>query len=233
MTFAEFKTNLLDDLSVTSSDLFFTDDILGRFINRSIRWAAGLHAWPQTESAVYRDSVAGQEYYNIPENVPADSIYLLEYNGEFYKKLRWREYQKYKSDNGTGATDKVFSDFGNRIFINPAPAVELVGGIVLWSQKTPDELSGTTDVTPFQGNLVIEEAILKHANGRLLVKQRGSFLPVGRALMAEAKSELDEEWERIMKDQSDYKTKEASMFDVPNFYQHNGHTKTGSFENCN
>lgn len=233
MTFSEFRTALLDDLNLTTSDTVYTTTYLNRVINRGVKWAAGLYPWPHTERAVKRDLESGQEWYDMPENFKMDEIKLVRANGETHKKLRFREYELYKEDYDNNATDKVCANYRNRLFINPIPTSDVVGGLKVWGHEVPDTLASDSDTTPFNGDTAIEEAIFLWCQGEVMKKAKGSSYDRGLALKQEAKVELDRIWRIVLKRQADYKTKEASVFDVPNLFQHNGHTKTGSFENCN
>jgi len=232
MNFGEFRTNLLDSLSVSASDVFFSTDYLKRVVNRGIKWAAGLYDWPHTESAVIRDSEAGQEYVNIPENFKRDSITHAVYDGKHYEYVNWEDYQIYKENEGVNATDKNCSDYGNKLFFNPTPSSTIVGGIEIFGHAIPSDLTGDSDVTIFQGDTEIEEAILKWCEAQCLKKQRGSYFNAGVAQEELAKKDLSIIWDKIAKKQSKYKNKGRNMFNPVVITRRGSGYKTGSFRSC-
>lgn len=233
MTNAEIKQAIRDDLSIETGDFFYSDAYIQRIANRSVKWFAALHRWQQTQYAYYRNSVAGQEYYNYPEKFQTDTIWKLTFNGEDYDRTAFSEYLKYQEDNTGTSTDKVFSDFRRQFFINPAPTVE--AEIAVWGHLVPDDMSADADTHPFAGEADPEEAIVKYALGTALKKGRGSLYDKGVAEIAGAKSIADAIWERQKQEQADYQTKEIEMFEHIEILPTNGgerRTQRGTFDTC-
>jgi hypothetical protein len=235
MNFGGIKTAIRDDLSIATGDSFFSDAYIARVANRAIKWAANFHNWEETQRAVKRDSEADQEYYNYLENFKRDSIFKLTYNGDDFKKVRFRDYLKYQEDNPSG-TDKIFADYRNRYFINGTIA-EIVGGIVIWGHEIPSDYSDDADETPFQNQADIEEAIVKYGVGLAMKKARGSDYSRGKAEILEAITLLGIARKAQLKRQADYKTKNNQMFNridiVPEHGRAGHKTKRGSFNICN
>lgn len=233
MTNAELKTAVSDDLSISSGDFFYSDAYIQRIVNRSVKWFASLYNWQQTQYAYYRNSVAGQEYYNYPEKFQTDSIWKLTFNGNDYDRIAFSEYLKYKEENSGSASDKIFTDFRRQFFVNPAPTVE--AEIVVWGHLVPDDMSADADTHPFAGEQDPEEAIVKYALGLALKKGRGTQYDKGVKEIAGAKAIADAIWEAQQREQSKYKTKDIQMFEYIDILPTNGgerRTQRGSFETC-
>lgn len=234
MNFGDHKTALLDDLSVESTDQFYPSAMLGRFVNRAVKWYANLYNWQETQRAVKRDSKANQEYYNYPENFKRDSIEFLHLDGERYKKIRFEEYEEYKEIYPGNTTEKLWADYRNRYFIHPAPSADGVKNIKIWGHEVPDELSNDSDDHPFTDQSLAEEAIHLYALGLALRKARGSFFEKGRALQGEALALAQIAWDNQQADQADYQSQTAEAFRHTDFLQIGGRrTRRGSFNTCN
>ena len=210
MDFGTFQQAVTDDISVTSGDAFYTTAIIKRAINRAYKWVAGLRNWPQTEEAYKRDTEAGKDYYNYPSDFKTDSITRLEYNNDEYTKTVWRDFLRYQADNPNG-TDKLFADYKRQYHIN-ADVVVIVDGVEVWGQIIPSDMVNSTDLTKFQGDSNLEEAILKKSLSILYKKGRGQMYDRGVALEEEAKSLIADAWTQIMKAQGDYMSKDSVVF---------------------
>lgn len=232
MTNLELQTAIRDDLSIETGDIFYSDAYIQRIINRSVKWFAGLHQWQQTQLAYYRNSIAGQEYYNYPERFKTDTIWKLSFNGEDYDRTTFSEYLKYQEDNGV-PNDELFSDFRRQFFINPAPTS--ISEITVWGHLVPEDMSADADTHAFSGETDPEEVILKYALGLALKKGRGSLYSKGVEEISAAKSIAKSIWKKQKQEQSKYKTKDVVMFDYVNILPVNGgerRTQNGSFETC-
>jgi hypothetical protein len=199
-----------------------------------MKFIAGFHNWAQTEDAVTRDSEAGQEWYNYPENMKQDTIKELMYNGEYYEKINYRDYLRYKQDEGVNATDKIFTDFQNKYFINPTPTSAISAGISLWGQTIPADMVNTTDATPFSNDPDIEQIIYDLSLADCYKKGRGSMFERGRAMEMDALQKLEVIKKKVVFRQASYKTKNNSMFKHVNLVNRNRgkRTKNGSFNSC-
>ena len=212
MDFSTLQTAILDDLTATSSDAFYTTAVIKRAINRAHKWVAGLRNWPQTEETYYRDSEANQNYYNYPTNFKSDSIKELLYNGEKYDKTVWSEYRAYLRDNPTGS-DKIWSDLKRQYHINENVALSAItNGIEITGHIIPDDMVNNSDTTLFVGDSNVETAILKYALSILYKKGRGQMYDRGVALEDDAKALVADAWSQIMKAQGDYQSKNGVVF---------------------
>lgn len=228
MEFLEMQTAVYDDLSVANTDAFYSLAYIKRIINRAKNRVENAHDWPHLERAMTRDSEANQEYYNYPENWKQDSIYKLKYNGDDYEKVRFKDYLQYQEDYDNNATDKIFSDFRNRFFINPKPAILVTAGIEFWGQEYSADLSGDTDETPFTLEREVEEIIIELSLAMALKKGRGSNYQRGMIMEKDALTKLEIINRKILKRQSSYRFKNRSMFKELNLFP-GGATRVGNF----
>lgn len=226
MTFLEFQTNLYDDLSVTTSDSFYTQVLVKRYINRVAKAVAGAHPWPHTQKAVYRTSAVGYEYYDYPSNLKEESIRTLYFNGDEYEELDFADYLKYKEDYGSNASNKYFANYENKYFINPTPTV--AAEITLWGQEIQSDMSSDSDTTPFSSEPELEEAIYDITLGKLLKKGRGSNYARGDQLEKDGWMKVEFIWDKVKQRMARGKIKNRSMFKKPDLFP-GGKTSTGRF----
>lgn len=222
MTFLEMQTAVYDDLSVSSTDTFYTVAYVKRAVNRAMRIVAGLHPWPHTERAMKRSSEANKEWYNIPENFKNDSIYLLSLDGEYYTILNWKDYLKYKDEQGANASEKYASTFRNRYFINPTPSADGSNNISIWGQEIPDDMVDDSDVSAFNGEAEIEEQIVEIAIAFCLMKGRGTNYSRGLERKTSAITFVEAIYDTINRRQALTKTQHTSAFPWRPIHPKNG-----------
>jgi len=216
MNFGEIQTAIRDDLSIDSGDIFYSDAYVKRIARRAIQWVAGFKNWQQTQQAYkFTPIIAGDEtdeYWSYPETFKTDSIQLLKYNGVFYDKKGFLEYERYKEEFGASASEKYFSDHRRQYFINPTPTS--AAEIIIWGHEVPldADLEDTTDEHPFNGESEIEEAIVNYAIGMALKKGRGSNYNKGVQAQNEATAALNRIFEQQKKEQAKYGSIQAEMF---------------------
>ena len=225
MTFLEMQTAFYDEFSISTTDSFLTLAYVKRILNRAKGKVEATHDWPHLERSMVRDSEVN-EYFNYPENWKQDSIYKLKYNGDDYEKVRFADYLRYQENEN--ASDKIFSDFRNRFFINPAPTEVISRGIELWGQEYSDDMSDDSDESPFTMEIEIEEIIIELAISMALKKSRGSFYAMGVARERDALVALERANVKIMKRQSSYRMKNREMFKRIDLFPRN-ESRTGNF----
>lgn len=236
MNLGDHRTALLDDLSVESTDTFYTTAILNRFINRAVRAISNLFNWQQTRRAQYLDvTLAGDatdEYWDIPTNFKTNSINKVYYNGEEYDPLTWEEYLKFKLDNPNNTTERRFSEYRRRVFLNPIPTT--AAELLVWGHEIPDNMSSDSDTHPFADEQTLEEAINEYALGLTLRKGRGSHYERGKQLMADAYTKATIAFDRQTDELATYETEQAEMFEHTDFLPEGAErpTKRGSFNTC-
>lgn len=235
MNLLEQRTAILDDLSVETTDTFFTTALLNRFVNRAIKVIANLKNWQQTQGSDRQLlTIVGDEtdeYWNYPENYKTDSIYKLKYNGKDYKRLTWEEYLRHRDDY-PNSTKRVYSDHKRQLFIYPRPTASAY--LDIWGHEIPADLSDNTDEHPFNDEELLEEAIHTYALGLCYRKRGGTYRAEGKQLMKDALALAGEAFSQQRNEQAGYRTEHAEMFEHTDFLQTSGHprTKSGSFDTC-
>ena len=229
MTFKQIQDAVLDDLSATSTDSFFSLTLLKRYINRQIRRVAGLYPWPHTKTAEVRDSEANQEWLNYPEDWLQDSVYRVEYNGKKYNPTDFNDYEDYKKENDFN--ENRFANYENKVFMTPTPTEAIVGGISLWGHKLPVDLVNDADIDVFSEDPEIEEEIINLVIAKCMQKQRGSYLPQGRALEKDAISTLTAIWKKVYMKKAKFMTRTRAMFNPINILQQPSNKSLGNWNN--
>lgn len=189
----------------TTTDSFVTDAILQDWTRQAHKKAAGHHKWPFTEARDRTLSFSTEEinYSSFTVKFKADSIRLLQVGGYRLQKLNFEDYQIFREESPSG-TDRVFSDFGRIVFINPY--IDLSGTVTAWGQYEPaldtTDLTATTIFSDYdeEGN----EAILELMSSYL--KEREEQLDAAQSLEAKALARLDGLWKRILDEQHKYQT---------------------------
>lgn len=231
-TLLKQRTALQYDLSVETTDVFYTETIIDTFVNRAIKAIANLYPWQETQRAIKRDTAAGVDYYSYPNNIRTDSVYILTVDGEEYKKVTFRDFIRYQ-ENNSGGTEKIYSDYRKKLFIYPTPSTDGTGNINAWGHEVPDELSADTDTHIFSYQSVLEEAIQMYAKGLALIKGRGSHYERGKALMGDALTMAQNEWKAQQRRQGEYKNVETVMWDYQDLLREGNNTRRGTFDhNC-
>lgn len=194
-------TELLVRNNLTTTDTFITDTYLKNWFRDAHVWASSFHKWPMTEGRVSTTFTATEEWQF--EGFKADSIRIMQIGGKRLTKLNFEDYQTFREEEST-ADDRVFTDFGKLVFINPY--VGLTGTLTAWGQYQPyvdvtDE-TGVTIFTNFddEGN----EGILEKMNSYL--KRRLGNLQAAELHDQRAVAKLEEVWGRIQKEQFKYQT---------------------------
>jgi hypothetical protein len=185
----------------TTTDAFITDAHLKSWFFDAVIWASAYHKWPFTEGRM-STTWAGVEEINF-EGFKSDSLRMLQVGGKRLNKLNFEDYQIFKEES-PGSTERVFSDFGRVIFVNPSADVS--GTMVAYTQYQPAiDVTDETGTTPFsnydeEGN----EAIVEKMSGYLKRREHltdEAELHDGRAVL-----KLDEVYKRIQDEQYAYKT---------------------------
>ena len=196
------ETLVRGSLSTTAiSAAGVTDAILNDWTREAHLWAASQHKWPFTEGRVSTTFSATEEWSF--EGYKADSFRLVQIGGKRLKKLDFRNYQIFREEE-PDATERVFSDFGRLLFINPK--TDLTGTLTAWGQYTPNiDPTLKTDTTVFssydeEGN----EAVVLEMLSYLKIRQQ---LPdEAEAFHNKAINRLDNIWKRVMDEQYQYQT---------------------------
>ena len=166
--FGDIKTDVIVKLGISTTSAYYTDAILNSWIQQGTRWASSFKKWPFTEGRI-STTFTGTEEWSF-ESYKADSFRLMQIGGKRLNKLNFEDYQIFREEDESGS-DRVYSDFGRLVFINPN--IDLSGTLTAWGQYQPADIDITdlTATTVFsngdeEGNEAIVEEVLSFANIR-------------------------------------------------------------------
>jgi len=194
-------TQILVRNNLTTTDTFITDAFLQGWYRDAHIWASSYHKWPMTEGRVSTTFTATEEWSF--EGYKADSFRIVQIGGKRLTKLNFEDYQTFREEEST-SNDRVFTDFGKLVFINPF--IGLTGTLTAWGQFQPfvdaTNETGTTVFTDFddEGNEGILEKMSSYLKRRLGNTQSAE-LHDQRAV-----AKLEEVWKRILAEQYKYQT---------------------------
>ena len=192
--------------SRSTTEAFITDTMLKDWFFDSHIWAAAYHKWPFTEGRVQTTFATGggpasDEWYF--EGYKADSFRLMTIGGKRLRKLNYEDYLILREEEPT-RNDRVYSDAGRYIFINPA--IDISGTLTAWGQYQPyvdvtDE-NGVTIFTGYdeEGN----EAIVEKMSAYL--KRREHLTQEAELHDQRAMTKLEEVFGRVRDEQYAYQT---------------------------
>jgi hypothetical protein len=194
-------TEVLARNNRSTTDGFLSDATLqGWFANAHI-YGASYKKWPMTEGRI-QTTWASTEEWTI-EGYKANSIRIITVGGYALTKLNFEDYLKYREIEPNGA-DRVFTDHGEILFINPN--LDVSGTMVAWGQYQPirdvTDLTVTTIFSDWddEGN----EAIVEKMSAYLKRKEHEQNEAELHDKRADAL--LDKVWARVLAEQYKYKT---------------------------
>lgn len=191
----------------TTTDSFITDAMLFDWVRDAHIWASGYHKWPFTEGRI-STTFTGLEEWSF-EGYKSDSIRLLQVGGKRLQKLNFEDYQIYREEQPSD-DDRVYSDFGGLVFINPY--IDLSGTLTAWGQYQP-----TIDPTDLEAKTIFSghdeegnEALVEKMTCYL--KRREHLVNESELHDQRATLKLDDLWKKIQAEQFGYQTKDRGMF---------------------
>jgi len=206
----EIRDEVLVRLGSGTTIAYYTDTIIKNWINQSHKWAGSQHRWPFTEGKETTTYSSSTEEYDYPEDWRSDSIRLLQVGGKRLDKINFNDYQAYIEDTTSG-TDRIYSDFARRYFINVNSDVS--GTITVWGQFTPADMDITDEslTTVFSGNEEEgNDAIIEQVLSYAMLKEKK---PQEAQLHHKRAQEiLETVWERYKSEQFGYLTKNRGLF---------------------
>ena len=214
-TQTDLFTEVLVRANRTTTDGFITDAMLKSWFFTAHNWAASSYKWPFTEGRVQTTfAQAGgpgaDEWYF--EGFKADSFRMIQVGGKRLLKLNFEDYQILREEEPQ-ANDRVFTDLGRYVLINPNADVS--GTVVAYGQMQPyvditDE-NGPTVFTNYEdeGNDAIVEKMLSYyflrESKTTQVQGKGIISPA-IAHEQTAQNILDRLWKRILDEQYAYQS---------------------------
>src|SRR3990167_200477 len=189
----------------TTTDGFITDAMLQDWTRDAHTWATGHHKWPFTEDRDQTLTFSAEEvpYSSFNVKFKADSIRILQVGGFRLKKLNFEDYQIFKEEL-PGSEERVFSDFGRTVFINPT--IDVSGTLTAWGQYQPSidptDVAATTNFSSYdeEGNEALVEKMTCY------LKRREHLPDEAELHDQKAGVKLDELWKRIQDEQYAYQT---------------------------
>ena len=156
----------------TTTDGFITDDMLEDWLREANAYCSAARKWPLSEVRDQTLSWSGAEelpYSSFGIDFKADSIRILQIGGKRLRKTAFEEYQTQREEFES-STERMFTDFGYTLFINPNADVS--GTITAWGQYIPTidstDASATTIFSSFdtEGNEAIVEKMTSYMKRR-------------------------------------------------------------------
>lgn len=211
--FSMDKTDIVNQVLVrlgASTTLgYYTDTMMLDWFKLAHKYATSYKKWPFTEGKESTTFSSSTEEYEYPEGWRPDSIRMLQVGGKRHQKLNFEDYQRFREDNPS-SSDRVFSDYVDRYFINPN--TDASGTITVWGQYTPYFDVTDEDFTTVFSDVEEDgnEAIVQKMMGYAMEKEKKT--QESMACYAKSKELLDGIWKRIQDEQYAYQTKNRGMF---------------------
>ena len=194
----------------TTTDAFITDAMLQDWTREANSWATSFHKWPFTEKRDFTTTWSGTEeitYSALGTGYRTDSIRMLLIGGKRLKKLNYEDYLTFREEQPE-SNDRVFSDYGRTLFVNPNADVS--GSFVPYGQYTPNvdptDLTATTIFSYYdqEGNEAYVEKMTS------FLKRREHLAEEAELHDQRAIAKLDEIWKRILDESYKYQTHSAT-----------------------
>lgn len=228
-TTGDIITEFLVRNNISTTDGFVTDTMLRGWIQDAHIWASSAHKWPFTEGRISTTYTGSEEI--IFEGIKSDSIRLLQIGGKRHQKLAFEDYQIYR-ENVPQGNDKVYSDAGRILFVNPYTNAS--GTLTVWAQYQP-----TIDATDLSA-LTVFSGYDEEGNEAIIEKMKSYYkVRTGEIDQSElsdnrAKFKLEEVWGRIEDEQYGYQPHESrggmfSRIDIINGLQNDEVFKRDQF----
>lgn len=202
----DIQTEVLVRNNRTTTDAFVTDAMLQDWTRQAHKWAASLHKWPFTEGRITTTFAAGTgaggDEWSF-EGYKADSFRLVQVGGKRLLKLNFEDYQILREVEPS-ADDRVYSDFGRLVFINPEADVS--GSLTAYGQYEPvidpTDLTAATVFSGYdeEGNEAIVEKMTSY------LKEREHLPQEVQLHDQRATAKLEEIWKRVLDEQYAYQT---------------------------
>jgi hypothetical protein len=226
-TRADIETEVIARLQVAANSSMYPSARITTIVQNAYIWATQLVVWHDLVRARTTATVAGQEYYDYPDNFRSESIIRLTIDGEEYKRKNFEDYLAFKKDN-PNSTKKMVASFGRQFFVNPTPTATGSANMIAWGAIQADPLSSTSTVSMFSYNKEeANEAVIKKSLSVALIRSDPNL----------AKSEETEAISILLKLSSDEskntqrnKRLDHPQLNVPNFFAgYSGSTNYGNF----
>lgn len=213
-TFGDIRNDVLVKLNHTTTMAFYTEAILGAWINEAQSWAGAYKKWPFTEgraSTTFASLVSDEDGLlrgDYPEGFKADSIKYMTIGGKMVSKKEFTTFRKFIEDNtgnSSSNSNRTYSDYGRVYYVNPS--IDLSGTVTVYGQYIPASMD-VTDLNALSffsganddGNEAISLEVQSYAKRRERKTQEAEFLH------KEASAVLDRIWANYQLEQSNYQS---------------------------
>lgn len=203
----DIKNDVIVKLGISTTAQFYTDAILDDWVQEAHRWATSYKKYPFTEGRVETtyatgSGSGGDEFFF--EGYKSDTFRIMKIDKYLLEKLNFEDYLMMR-ERTPDSTDRVYTDFGKLVYINPK--IDKSGTLTAYGQYTPTDpdMTGAEADTIFadgneEGNTAIVEEVLSYA------KLRERNVNESQAHHERAMSLLDGLVQNIENEQFDYKT---------------------------
>lgn len=205
-TVNDIITEVLVRNNRTTTDSFVTDTMLQDWLRMANNYCTTFKKWPFSEVRDRSYAWTGAEevdYTTFAVDYKADSIRMMQIGDKRVDKMNFEDYLIMREER-PDANDRVFSDFGRVLYVNPRADVS--GTMSVFGQYTPKidatDMTAVTAFSPYdeEGN----EAIVEKMTGYL---KRREHLPDEAELHdGRTDGKLIQVWEKIQAEQYKYKT---------------------------
>lgn len=218
-TVSDIITEVLVRNNRTTTDSFITDAMLQDWLRMANNYCTTRYKWPFSEVRDQTTAWAGTEeidYSSFTVDYKADSIRILKVGSALLEKINFEDYLKMREDRPS-TTDRVFSDFGRILYVNPNADVS--GTIYAFGQATvkidPTDLTANTIFSPYdeEGNEALVEKMTSY------LKRREHIPDEAEIHDGRADAKLQGLWEKVQAEAFNYKSGKGSdgmwkFFDV-------------------
>jgi hypothetical protein len=239
MTNLEAKKELARKLDINYSDIgnngLFTDEDLQAYIQLGVIDAWDYKPWPFTQKTK-TGTTEDTEYYNHPEDLVNNSVYLLKVAGKEYTKLLIEDYLKYQEDFPSGKM-RIWAENETYIFINPN-AYTIGDPFDLYGRKFAPTLVTDNDLLPFSPTTDNNEhsgnhAIVLLAESWALEGSKKNDAATAQIVRTEALGILKTLWKPFAASRASMQSYGRPMFQVPDFLGNGSKTSPSSVGNFN
>lgn len=221
----------------TTTDGFITDTLLKNWYTQAHVMAMAQHKWPFTEGRIATTFAGGNGDYGDEwyfEGYKANSFRKILVGGKKLTKLNFEDYEIFREVEPI-SNDRVFSEFGRVVYINPNSDVS--GTLVAYGQYQPYiDVTDETALTLFSGfDEEGNEALIQEMSSYLQERQnatptivRGKIISQSIASHQNALEILDRIWQRVLDERAMFKTHRdrGGMFDRIDVLNQNRYSDT-------
>lgn len=224
-TRSDLEQELLSQLMAADNSSLYSASRLTSLIKNAYLWATNLFIWNDLVRAKCTSTIAGNDYYDYPEEFRSDTIIRVEIDGEPYDQINYEDFLDFRRDN-PNSTEKLFANFGRQLWVFPTPTANGANNMDLWGAIQADPLVNSTDVPIFSGNKESANESVVRKGFSVAIKRSDSTLSQSEEKAAVA--ELGRLNAIEVKGRQRQKRKNKPMLNVPDFFAQQG-SSIGNF----